>query len=236
MIAPGTFILSTRSRRIAANNNGWAPYLQSKLYFYMGGTSMATPLTAGAVGTLREYLRTQQGLPEPSAALLKASLIAGAVRVGSGPKTLASDFDQGYGRVNIDNIVAPAKPLRALFIDQLKGIRTGDLKRFTVTLKAGGPLRVVLAYSDYPGPALVNNLNLILTAPTGKRYVGNQTHATGLALDARNNVEVVQMARAAAGTWTIEVTGGNVPQGRQDFALVCVAAISGAIPAAGTCK
>lgn len=236
VIAPGTFVLSTRSRRIAANNNGWAPYPQSKLYFYMGGTSMATPLTAGAVGTLREYLRTQQGLREPSAALLKASLIAGAVRVGSGPKTLVSDFDQGYGRVSIDNIVAPIKPLRVMFIDQRTGIRTGDIKRYTVTLKAGGSLRVVLAYSDYPGPALVNNLNLILTSPTGKRYVGNQTETTGLALDARNNVEVVQIARAAAGTWTIEVSGGNVSQGRQDFALVCIASISGAIPTAGTRK
>lgn len=161
----------------------------------MGGTSMATPLTAGAVGVLREYLCTQQGVREPSAALLKASLIAGAVRIGASPKRQVSDNDQGYGSVNVDNVVALAKPLRALFIDDKTGLRTGEAKRFTLKLKASGPLRVVLAYSDYPGPALVNNLNLILISPTGKRFVGNQTHAASLALDARNNVEYTLHAR-----------------------------------------
>ena len=94
-------------------------------------------------------------------------------------------------------------------------------------------MRLVLAYSDYPGPALVNNLNLILISPTGKRYVGNQTSATSLALDARNNVEVIQVARAGAGKWTIEVVGANVPQVRQDFALVGLGAITGALVPVG---
>lgn len=233
IVAPGTFILSTRSRYIAANNNAWAPFPQSKLYFYMGGTSMATPLTAGAVGVVREYLR-KQGAADPSAALLKASLIAGAVRIGTAAaKQQVFDNDQGYGSVNVDNIVAPVSPLRTAFIDERTGVRTGEAKRYTMTLKANSNLRLVLAYSDYPGPALVNNLNLILISPTGKRYVGNQSSPTSLALDARNNVEVIQVARAAAGKWTIEVVGANVPQVRQDFALVCLGAITGAIVPTG---
>lgn len=233
IVAPGTFILSTRSRYIAANNNAWAPFPQSKLYFYMGGTSMATPLTAGAVGVVREYLR-KQGAADPSAALLKASLIAGAVRIGTAAaKQQVFDNDQGYGSVNVDNIVAPVSPLRTAFIDERTGVRTGEAKRYTMTLKANSNLRLVLAYSDYPGPALVNNLNLMLISPTGKRYVGNQSSPTSLALDARNNVEVIQVVRAAAGKWTIEVVGANVPQVRQDFALVCLGAITGAIVPTG---
>src|SRR3954470_7247353 len=78
VVAPGTFVLSTRSRMIAANNTAWAPFPASKLYFYMGGTSMATPLVAGAVALLREYLRTKKQIAKPSGALLKAALIAGA--------------------------------------------------------------------------------------------------------------------------------------------------------------
>ncbi|MCK7496521.1 MAG: hypothetical protein MZW92_40640 [Comamonadaceae bacterium] len=77
----------------------------------------------------------------------------------------------------------------------------------------------MLAYSDYPGPALVNNLNLIVTDPNGVRTVGGQA-GTGLTMDSRNNVEVVQVRRPVAGTWTIDVVGSNVPQGPQPFALV----------------
>jgi serine protease AprX len=44
VVAPGTFILSTRSRATA--DNGWR-LSGDQLYFFMGGTSMATPLVAG---------------------------------------------------------------------------------------------------------------------------------------------------------------------------------------------
>ena len=81
VIAPGTFILSTRSTQIAPNNKAWAAFPPSQLYFYMGGTSMATPLTAGAVVLLREYYRKKMKVKSPTAALLKATLIAGANRL-----------------------------------------------------------------------------------------------------------------------------------------------------------
>ncbi len=64
IVAPGTFILSTRSTMIAPNNTAWAAFPPSRLYFYMGGTSMATPLIAGAVALVREYLR-KKGISEP---------------------------------------------------------------------------------------------------------------------------------------------------------------------------
>lgn len=223
VIAPGTFILSTRSTRIAANNKGWAAYPPSKLYFHMGGTSMATPLAAGAVGLIREYLRKQKRIQAPSAALLKATLIAGAVRIGKDAKVGIADNHQGYGRVDLPAVLTPAKPLVAEFHDVRTGLRTGDIKRFTLKLKSAGALRVVLAYSDYPGPALVNNLNLVAISPRGQRYVGNQSESGTLMLDTRNNVEVVHIARAAAGVWTLEVVASNIARGPQDFALVCIA-------------
>ena len=43
-----------------------------------------------------------------------------------------------------------------------------------------------------------------------------------LRLDAGNNIEVVQVTRAAAGTWTIDVVASNVSAGPQDFALAAV--------------
>jgi hypothetical protein len=83
-------------------------------------------------------------------------------------------------------------------------------------------LRIVLAYSDYPGAALVNNLNLIVQAPDGTRYVGNQANPGSVTLDSTNNVEMVDVASAKSGQWHIEVVGANVPEGSQDFALVIV--------------
>ena len=229
VVAPGTFILSTRSTMIAQNNKGWAAFPLSPMYFYMGGTSMATPLAAGAVGVVREFLRKKKRIAKPSAALLKAALIAGATRLpGYAPSGSIVDNQQGFGRVNLDAVLAPAAPSAAKFFDIRRGLQTGELNRTTIqVLSANAPLRIVLAYSDYPGPALVNNLNLIVRAPDGRAYADNQRTGPGaIELDNRNNAEAVQIDQPATGEWRIEVVGANVPRGPQDFALVVLAAVA----------
>jgi serine protease AprX len=229
VIAPGTFILSTRSTMIALNNTAWAPFPLSRMYFYMGGTSMATPLTAGAIGLVREYLRKKKRITRPSAALLKAALIAGAIRLaGYASKGALVDQQQGYGRINLDNILAPAQPASAKFIEVRSGLQTGDLNRILIQIRSGNvPLRIVLAYSDYPGSALVNNLNLIVRAPDNRVYAGNQrADGSSLELDNKNNVEAVQVDQPPPGEWSLEVVGANVPQGPQPFALVVLGDIA----------
>jgi subtilisin-like proprotein convertase family protein len=210
---------------IAANNTAWSPYPPSKFYYYMGGTSMATPLTAGAIGLIREYLRTHKDIKTPSAALLKATLIAGAKRLTRyGTPGAVVDNDQGYGRVNLDAILAPAAETESGFVEITPGLSTGQVHTMNIDIKsADTPLRVVMAYSDYPGPSLVNNLNLILVAPDGQRYVGNQAAGTSLAMDMKNNVEVVHIPNPSPGGWTIQVVGSNIPHGPQAFALVYLA-------------
>jgi serine protease AprX len=224
VVAPGTFVLSTRSTMIAQNNTAWAPFPPSKLYFFMGGTSMATPLTAGAVALVREYLRRKRRIAKPSAALLKASLVAGATRLpGTGTGSSLVDNDQGYGRVNLDGVLEP-RGAAASFSDIRPGLRTGEIYSRSVAVKGSTrPLRIVVAYSDAPGPTLVNNLNLIVTGPDGKRYVGNQARAGAGTLDASNNVELVHVPRPGTGSWQIQVVGSNVPNGPQEFALVTIA-------------
>lgn len=225
VVAPGTFILSTRSTMIAPNNMAWSAFPPSRLYFYMGGTSMATPLTAGAVALVREYLRTRQGVANPSAALLKATLVAGARRLpGYGAAGDVCDIHQGYGRVNLDAVLAPPTPASAAFAEVTPGLRTGEVHSTHIEVAtSGAALRVVLAYSDYPGSALVNNLNLIVTAPDGTRRVGNQSAGGGMSMDAKNNVEVVHVPDPRSGSWRVDVVGSNVPQGPQPFALVWLA-------------
>ena len=235
VVAPGTYILSTRSTMIAANNMGWAAFPPSRLYFHMGGTSMATPLTAGAVGLIREYLRTRQSMTTPSAALLKATLIAGARRLAGSDPAVIVDSDQGFGRVNLDAILAPPAPAAARFIDRSAGLSTGDVHAETVQVASRQEaLRVVMAYSDFPGPNLINNLNLVLIAPDGTRFVGNASTAGGLALDAKNNVEVVQVGNPTPGAWTVQVVASNVARGPQDFALVMLGHFGEPTPAEGS--
>ncbi|MBI3628713.1 MAG: S8 family serine peptidase [Candidatus Rokubacteria bacterium] len=222
VVAPGTFILSTRSSKLAANNFAWAAYPPDKKhYFHMGGTSMATPLTAGAVAVLREFLRTKQSLARPSAALLKALLIAGAQRLpGTAPANTIRDNHQGLGRVNLDR--STTRPLATI---DGPGLKTGGKSTLTVKVPAANKtLRIALCYSDFPGATLINNLNLIVTDPGGRRYVGNQSSSARgtLALDATSNVEVVQVTKAKTGNWTVDVVASNVSVSPQDFALAAV--------------
>jgi serine protease AprX len=81
-----------------------------------------------------------------------------------------------------------------------------------------------MAYTDYPGETLINNLNLLVTAPDGKKYVGNHTAAAtnAMILDATNNVELVQVKNLPKGTWTLDVVASNVSAGPQDFAIAAV--------------
>jgi hypothetical protein len=68
----------------------------------------------------------------------------------------------------------------------------------------------------------VNNLNLIVTGPDGRKYVGNQPRSGPPSLDASNNAELVHVERPAPGKWTVDIVGSNVPRGPQDFALVSI--------------
>lgn len=226
ILAPGTFVLSTRSTRIALNNKAWAAFPPSRLYFHMGGTSMATPVAAGAVGLLRQHVRKKRVAGGATAALLKALLIASAERVAvSGPKRVV-DNDQGYGRINLGSALEPSHSRRLRMYNVRPGLSTGEAWNRTIRLTAPAPLRVVLTYSDFPGPALVNNLNLIVTGPDGSRFVGNQPQPGSVTLDSVNNVELVDVPSAASGQWRIDVVGSNVPEGPQEFALVIIGRVA----------
>jgi serine protease AprX len=224
VVAPGTYILSTPSTQVPPASTGWRAYTDNPRYMYEGGTSMATPLTAGAVALVRQYFRAVKHVPSPSAALLKATLICGAKRMPLPyvPSGIHFDNHQGAGRVDLDKVLAPTGGAVFGFQDVTPGLKTGQLSETTVTAIASRPLRVVLAYSDAPGNGLKNNLNLILIAPDGSRRVGNAT-GTSLVFDSTNNVELVEVSAPAAGAWRIQIVAGNVTVSPQPFAVTWLA-------------
>ncbi len=226
--APGTFILSTRSSQAnGAEGKGWGllPDNDPKKpnYLYMGGTSMATPLTAGAVALIRQYLR-KKGL-NPKASLVKAALIHAAVKKPYRYTAVSSpapwDFEQGYGRVNLKPFISDLEGLKMKFIDG-EAIATGELKEYTFEVKdTSFPFKATLAYTDYPGTSIINNLNLIVTTPNGKDYHGNQfAPPFDAAFDPGNNVETIYIQEPIAGQYKVTVLASDVVEGPQDYSLV----------------
>ncbi len=179
VVAPGTNILSTRS--LEQLGSGWGTFDFS--YYWSGGTSMATPLVSGTAAVLREYLMKEEGFTEPSAALIKTSLIHGATSLvpgqygaGSTQEVLGSpDNVQGWGRVNLESSINSDSSYKIEYHDVIDSapadIAYSRIFSFEVE-NDEKPFRTVLGWTDYPGSVaatggLVNDLDLRVQQPDG---------------------------------------------------------------------
>jgi MYXO-CTERM domain-containing protein len=187
--------------------------------------------------------------------LIKATLLHSGVSMkgtdnSGGPIAPIPSNEQGWGRIQLDQALLFAGSTRKLHVDDHRaGLAAGATTPFTYTLNgvdAGQPLKVTLVWTDYPGtpdapaaapsltdpstwnaPRLVNDLDLVVTGPSGS-YLGNVftngVSTTGGSADKRNNVEVVLLAAPAAGSYTVTVKPVSIVQGDQEFALVMTGA------------
>lgn len=219
LVAPGTAILSTRSR--VTTSSGWGPSADP-LYFFDGGTSMATPLAAGCTAVVREYLAKAHGANRPSAALLKALFINGAhpmagqyapPEIGVIPNT-----DEGFGRINVGEVVAPGGFVQ--FWDEGTQLDTGEEETRTVTVAASGQtIKATLVWTDPAGAGLQNDLDLIVRAADGTERHGN-VPANSTTFDRVNNVEQVTWSQAPQGEVKIIIRANRITQATQPYALV----------------
>ncbi len=230
VVAPGTNIVAARSRNSKAGE-GWGAF--NDHYLYMGGTSMSTPLVAGAMGLIRQHILAVTGAGKLSAALLKAAVVNSAFDLypgqfgersrGQEHPTTRPNNHQGYGRVDVDAMVDSGRTYT--FVDREIGLATGESEDVAkLQVSAGQVIRVTLAYTDAAGAALaskalVNDLDLKVVNAAGEQFFPNH----GSTADRTNNVEQVDYKAQADTTLSIRVKGHNIPMGRsgkQPYAIV----------------
>ncbi|HDQ72303.1 MAG TPA: hypothetical protein ENN19_09425, partial [Chloroflexi bacterium] len=208
VVAPGTNVLSLHSQHPDAVEL-YGLHESNARYVYCSGTSMATPLVAGATALIRQWYVETRGMPDPSAALIKATLINGAVDMSPGQYGTGETQEipyawpnhvTGWGRVDVAASLGVGREAEreVWFDDASEIVRTGDEVEWT-RYAAGGdePIRITLVWTDPPGeeepegidlslltgeradPVLVNDLDLRVVAPDGREFLGNEERESG---------------------------------------------------------
>ncbi len=241
VVAPGSCILSARSSRAPAETD-WGESTGDPTYMYLGGTSMACPLVAGCCAVLRETL-VKNGTPDPSAALVKALLINGAVELagqyvpseaGKSPNNAS-----GWGRVDAANsivigsapaanskhIVATADKL-AGFRDEAEPLDTSEVFDFEIPITGPGrTLKVTLVWTDPAAAELQSDLDLVIVAPNrqverhGNQGANEFQYNANRPFDRKNNVEQIVWESIPEGQAEVRVKAHNVTLDGQTFAL-----------------
>ncbi|SRX52782.1 S8 family serine peptidase [Aequorivita sp. CIP111184] len=213
---------------IAANGQNQISTNENNTYQTFGGTSGAAPGIAGISAQLYQAYGELNGGDFPPSALIKATLMNTANEAGN----IGPDYKFGWGIVNALQAVKLIEDGRYLSDE----VTQGNTNTHTINVPAGTTqVRFMVYWSDEaatPGadPALVNDLDLVVTDPSNSTYEPwildptpdpvtlNNPAINGP--DHLNNMEQVLINDPAAGNYDIDITGFNVPVGPQEYYIV----------------
>ena len=199
-----------------------------------GGTSAATPITAGHFGIFFQMWHNGIfGNPvgatvfdsRPKMSTAKAVMINTAIQWDM---TIAGTditrVRQGFGRANVENLYNLRNKMRITNeSDVLTNLQT---RSYIVNVPIGStdPLKITLVYTDPMGSpgasqARINDISLRVTAPGGVVYWGNvglngsgMWSTSGGSANTVDTVENVFIQNPTSGPWTIEVIGSAINQ------------------------
>jgi Subtilase family len=225
-------------------------YVNGSLYYTnFGGTSGATPMTAGTSGLFFQMWQdnvwgTAPGSgtvfeERPHFTTMKAMMINSASQYDwNSTNPTLTRFRQGWGRPSAQS--AYDRAAKTVVLDETSVLEVMQKDSYTATVPAAhDALKVTMVYSDRAGspastPHRINDVTLKVVAPDGTVYWGNNGLESGIwstpdgAPDTINKVENVFIQNPAAGDWRIEVEAVEVnmdvhietPEDDQDYALV----------------
>ena len=222
---------------------------------------MACPTAAGLAALARQYF-TEGWYPTgtkdagsaftPSAALLKAVLVNSSVNMLGGntgtPKEDAPAIGQGWGRITLDTALYFAGDSRQLLVWDVPnalGVTTNGVREYPITVAAGQPLKVTLAWSDprlrrrgggpggRPGPGSGRPHRHRLPRQPVERRAERRRQAVRCGSGHHGRPQQPgggSTLSPAAGNYTVRVKGSNVPgygvKFNQGFGLAVTGGVS----------
>ncbi len=205
-------------------------------YTQFGGTSGATPITAGHFGLL--FQMVHQGVipgldpgstvfaSRPKMVTAKALMMNNAYQynwLAGGAGAGLTRARQGWGMADVRRIYDMRN--KTVVHNEDYALAPLETKTYNIVVSAGEPeLRITMAYVDPQGnPAnqsqhRVNDLTLRVVSPADAVYYGNSGATAGLYTTAggvanvKDTVEMVYVQNPTPGTWTVEVRGDAIIQ------------------------
>ena len=195
------------------------------IYNSSTGTSMSAPGVSGTYAQLVHAFRDLNNGTTPKSALIKNTMMNTADDLGNaGP-----DFKFGFGRINA------RKALNVLANNYYTSgtIANGQSVNEVINVPANATeLRIMVYWNDVEAsanasPALVNDIDMTVATPSGGNVqplvldpTPNPTTLDAPAVpgtDHLNNQEQVVIAQPAAGAYTVQLNGFNIPFGPQEY-------------------
>ncbi len=238
--APGTDIIS-------ADSDGSQSSMNSGL-MHMTGTSMATPTASGLTALVRQYYtegwfndgeKDESNGITPSGSLMKATLINSAWNMqGDYTGKSIPSHGQGWGKINLEDALyfkGDKRKLSVLNDGTVNGkslLDSGDYDEYSLLAEDGEDLKITLTWTDYPGAALQNDLNLVVEAPDGTNYLGN-VFQNGHSVQGGNadNINVSEQvyldeSQVQKGRYTVRVVGNTISNAPQKYSLIATGEVS----------